>query len=183
MTRLRCRIAMKYALAAILCLPLAFALGAPVIASTTAAAPKAAVAPADEYFGRQKLSTLGIDNMIHDTDMRESFDPDLASRLYGPLMAAEDALEDWAAKYPHDSWIPKRAYLLSHLFWRMHSSEAVAAADRCRSLLFKYFPTNKYATLAHHETASTWAGAQTAAAPPSPVAIPPVPATQAPTGK
>lgn len=178
---------MKYALSAILCLPLVAALAAPVLASTTAAAPqpaaKAAVAPADEYFGRQKLSTLGIDNMIHDTDMRESFDPDLASRLYGPLMAAEDALEDWAAKYPHDTWIPKRAYLLSHLFWRMHSTEALAAADRCRTILFKYFPSNKYATLAHHETASTWAGAQTAATPVSPIAIPPVPATQAPTGK
>lgn len=182
---------MRPLLSVVLCLPLAAALAASVMASTTAAAPKPAtkvvVAPADEYFGRQKISTLGIDNMIHDTDMRESFDPGLASRLYSPLMAAEDALEDWAAKYPHDTWIPKRAYLLSHLFWRMHSPEASAAADRCRNLLFKYFPSNKYATLAHHETEASWAASQTAAslptAPPPKIAIPPVPATQAPTGK
>jgi hypothetical protein len=166
---------MKASLSVLLCLPLAAALAGPALASTTAMAPKpttkAVVAPADEYFGRQKISTLGIDNMIHDTDMRESFDPELASRLYNPLMAAEDALEDWAAKYPHDTWIPKRAYLLSHLFWRMRTSEGNAAADRCRSLLFKSFPTNKYATLAHHETQATWAPPQTAAqaaAPPSP---------------
>lgn len=183
---------MKYLLSTALCLPLAAALAIQAMASTTAAAgptpkpaPKAVVAPADEYFGRQKISTLGIDNLIHDTDARESFDPDLASRLYTPLSAAEDALEDWAAKYPHDTWIPKRAYLLSHLFWRMHSPEADAAAERCRSILFKYFPTNKYATLAHKETEATWVAAQTAqpAAPASPIAMPPLPATQPPTGK
>jgi hypothetical protein len=180
---------MRPFLAAVFSLPLALALAGPALASTTAAAPKpttkAVVAPADEYFGRQKISTLGIDNMIHDTDMRESFDPQLASRLYSPLMAAEDALEDWSAKYPHDTWIPKRAYLLSHLFWRMHSMEATLAADRCRSLLFHSFPTSKYATLAHHETESTWAGAVSATPPPTQVkiAIPPMPATQAPSGK
>jgi TolA-binding protein len=176
---------MRFSLSAIFCLPLLAALAGPALASTTAAAPapapKAAVAPADEYFGRQKLSTLGIDNMIHDTDARESFDPELAARLYGPLMAAEDALEDWAKKYPHDTWIPKRAYLLSHLFWRMHSADADAAADRCRNLLFKSFPTNKYATLAHHETAATFAPPQTSmqtAASPSPAAAAPAPGTK-----
>ncbi|HME81805.1 MAG TPA: hypothetical protein VKF82_06985 [Candidatus Eremiobacteraceae bacterium] len=115
---------------------------------------KMAVAPADEYFGRQKISTLGIDNLIRDTEQRENFDPALASRLLGGLSAAEDALEDWAAKYPHDSWIPKRAYEMSHLFWRMHTSEANAMADRCRNVLFKQFPKTKYAVLAHVETPS-----------------------------
>jgi hypothetical protein len=113
---------------------------------------KLAVAPADEYFGRQKISTLGIDNLIRDTEQRENFDPALASRLIRALSAAEDAMEDWAAKYPHDSWIPKRAYEMSHLFWRMHTPEANAMADRCRNLLFKQFPKTKYAVLAHVET-------------------------------
>jgi hypothetical protein len=111
-----------------------------------------AVAPADEYFGRQKISTLGIDNMIRDTTQRENFDPSLAYRLVGALSTAEDALEDWAAKYPHDSWIPKRAYLMSHLFWRMHTPEANAMANRCRTLLFKQFSHTRYAVLARVET-------------------------------
>jgi hypothetical protein len=118
-------------------------------------------APADEYFGRQEISTLGIDNMIRDTDERESSDPAIAPRLYGGLMAAEDALEDWAAKYPHDSWIPKRAYEISHLFWRMHSAEANAAADRCRNILFKQFPESRYAVLARVETPTTMAADST----------------------
>lgn len=110
------------------------------------------VAPADEYFGHQKISTLGIDNMIRDTDLREAYNPELASRLYATLMTAEEALEDWAAKYPHDSWIPKRAYLMSHLFWRMHTPEATAAAERCRNVIFRLFPSHRYAMLAKHES-------------------------------
>ncbi|MBV8082477.1 MAG: hypothetical protein JOY86_05775 [Candidatus Eremiobacteraeota bacterium] len=111
-----------------------------------------AVAPADEYFGRQKISTLGIDNMIRDTTARVDYDPTLASRLVGSLAAAEDALEDWAHKYPTDSWIPKRAYEMSHLFWRMHSSDANVLADRCRDILFRQFPRSRYAVLAHAES-------------------------------
>lgn len=138
---------MKGALRIIPTLACAVALALPAFADQ-----KTVNAPVDEYFGREKISTLGIDNLIRDTDQRESSDPTIAARLYGGLIAAEDALEDWAAKYPHDSWIPKRAYEMSHLFWRMHAPEAYAAADRCRNLLFKQFPESRYAVLAHVET-------------------------------
>ena len=127
------------------------------------------VAPADEYFGRQKISPLGIDNMIRDTEARENFNPALSSRLYGSLATAEDALQDWARKYPQDGWIPKRAYLLSHLFWRMHTPEADAAAARCRNVLFRYFSKNRYASLARHENQATYAPV---AAVPTPAAAP-----------
>ena len=145
------------------CLSFVALLTMPAFAATTTSQ----VAPADEYFGRQKISTLGLDNMIRDTETRENFNPEAASRLYGALANAEDALEDWAHKYPHDSWIPKRAYLLSHLFWRMHTPEASAAAGRCRYVLFHYFPKNRYASLAHHENEAAYAppaGAAPAAA-------------------
>jgi len=138
---------MKGASRIIVSLACALAFAPPVLADQ-----KNIDAPVDEYFGRQKISTLGIDNMIRDTDQRESSDPTMAARLYGGLMTAEDALEDWAVKYPHDSWIPKRAYEMSHLFWRMHSAEASAAADRCRNLLLTQFPTSRYAALAQVET-------------------------------
>ena len=145
-----------------------------VLAAPALAAPK--VAPADEYFGKMKISALGIDNMIRDTDVRESYDPNEASRLYGALMNAEDALLDWASKYPQDSWIPKRAYLLSHLFWRMNTPEATAAADKCRGVIFKYFPSNHYAVLAKSETASSYVASLTsstaAIASPSPQPAP-----------
>jgi hypothetical protein len=143
---------MKVAARIVLTLVCALASAAPALADQ-----KNVNAPADEYFGRQQISTLGIDNMIRDTDRRESSDPASAVRLYGGLVAAEDALEDWARKYPQDSWIPKRAYEISHLFWRMHSAEANAAADRCRDILFKQFPASRYAVLAQAEEPQTTA--------------------------
>jgi TolA-binding protein len=156
------------------CLAFAAVFAAPAYGAskpTTVTHPKVAavkVAPADEYFGRQKISSLGIDNMIRDTETREGFDPALASRLYNALQPAEEALQDWTRKYPQDSWIPKRAYLLSHLFWRMHTPEASAAAERCRSVLFKYFPKNRFAALAKSESETTYA--PVVAASPTPAA-------------
>jgi hypothetical protein len=111
------------------------------------------VAPADEYFGRMKMSILGITNSIRDTGLREGFDPSSASKYYNGLAFTEDALEDWANKYPQDSWIPRRAYDLSHEFWRMHTPEADVQAQRCRAILFRRFPHNQWAAVARGESA------------------------------
>lgn len=119
-----------------------------------ASPPKPAkVAPADEYFGRMKMSILGITNSIRDTGLREGFDPANASRYYSNLAFTENALEDWAQKYPQDSWIPRRAYDLSHEFWRMHTPDANVQAQRCRAVLFRQFPHNHWAVIARRESA------------------------------
>ena len=142
---------------------LVFALApATALASTTksvpahshvkAVAPK--VAPADEYFGRMKMSILGITNTIRDTGIRESYDPANASKYYTSLALTEDALEDWSHKYPHDGWIPRRAYDLSHDFWRMHTPQADAQAQRCRGIMFRQFPHNHWAVIARSESAA-----------------------------
>jgi hypothetical protein len=115
-----------------------------------AAPPK--VAPADEYFGRMKLSILGITNSIRDTATRESFDPAQSSQYYGSLALTEDALADWAHKYPQDSWIPRRAYDLSHDFWRMHTPDADKMANKCRWILISQFPHDRWAVIARTET-------------------------------
>ncbi|MDQ6779583.1 MAG: hypothetical protein M3Z37_00285 [Candidatus Eremiobacteraeota bacterium] len=110
------------------------------------------VAPADEYFGHQKISILGINNTIHDTNLRIGFDHVHAAKYYGTLAAAHEALFDWARKYPQDTWLPGRAYYMSHVFWQMHSADGDTAADRCRGLLFKQFPSSHWAMLAKKET-------------------------------
>ena len=133
------------------------------------------VAPADEYFGRMKMSILGITNSIRDTGLREGYDPSNASRYFGGLSYTEDALEDWSQKYPQDSWIPKRAYDLSHEFWVMHTPEANAKAERCRAILFRQFPQNRWAVVARTETPSIVA--PVAVAPAAPI-DPAAPATQ-----
>jgi hypothetical protein len=131
------------------------AVAAGVLAAwSVAVAGTTSVAPLDEYFGRQKLSPLGIENVIHDTNLRVHYDPLHASRYYGDLAPAEDALDDWARKYPADPWLAGRAYFMSHVFWAMHTKEADAAAAHCRALLFARFPTSHWAALAKHETES-----------------------------
>lgn len=110
------------------------------------------VAPADEYFGRQKLSILGINNTIHDTNLHIGFDRVHAAKYYGQLAPAADSLFDWAHKYPQDTWLPGRAYYMSHVFWQMHTSDGDVAANKCRALLFKQFPKSRWAALAKKET-------------------------------
>ena len=112
------------------------------------------VAPADEYFGRMKMSILGITNTIRDTRTREGFDPANAAKYYQTLAFAEDALQDWANKYPQDSWIPRRAYDMSHDFWLMHTPQGNVMAGRCRIILFRQFPHNHWAVIARSETAA-----------------------------
>jgi hypothetical protein len=119
---------------------------------SAAATAQTRVAPLDEYFGKSKLSPLGIENIIHDTNLRVHYNPANAARYYATLASAEDALDDWARKYPGDPWLPGRAYYMSHVFWAMHTHAADVAAEHCRHLIFAEFPSSHWAVLAKHET-------------------------------
>jgi hypothetical protein len=134
-----------------------------VAAFAQAAAAKPVVAPADEYFGRMKLSILGIGNIMHDTKLREAFDPAHASDNYAKLALAEDALEDWAAKYPQDTWLPGKAYYMSHEFWAMNTPDGDRAAERCRALLLTRFATSRYSVRARGEVAAMFQSKATTA--------------------
>jgi hypothetical protein len=83
------------------------------------------LAPADQYFGRMKMSILGIRNVIHDMDVRAAYEaPSDVSYIYNKLLLVEDALEDWHAKYPHDTWIPKMTYALAMVYKKLPLDEA-----------------------------------------------------------
>jgi len=137
----------------------AIAVPAATLAATTAkhtnAQPqitRVVVAPADEYFGPTKMSVLGIRNTIQDTQIRASGDPDhMTARYWGALSLTNAALADWAAKYPHDLWIPRNALLMSRLFDHMHTADGDAAANACRQILFKNFATTWYAREARRD--------------------------------
>ena len=143
----------------VLCLVavLSFAFSSASLASTHAVAkpavkaPPPKVAPLDEYFGKMKLSPLGINNTIHDTNLHVKYDSANAGHYYQGLAWAEDALRDWARKYPNDTWLPGRAYFMSHVFWQMHTADGDAAAERCRTMLFTDFHKSHWAALAKNE--------------------------------
>ncbi|MDQ2992469.1 MAG: hypothetical protein M3R30_06585 [Candidatus Eremiobacteraeota bacterium] len=71
------------------------------------------MAPADEYFGRSKMSILEINNRLREGTYRarRGVRP---SVLLGDAQRTQDAMYDWSRKYPADPW-------LSHYWWRLAS--------------------------------------------------------------
>ena len=109
------------------------------------ASAQSGVAPLDETFGPLAMTTLTITNTIRDTRQHVSQDPQHAAKFYGTLRRAEQALQDWARKYPYDRWIPVRAFAMAQVFGRMHTRPAHDAAQRCRDLIARQFPDSVFA--------------------------------------
>ncbi len=65
-----------------------------------------AQAPADEYFGVQRLSNLGIRSMLHDM-MIEGTSPLALPLQMQRIAGIESAFPPWLEKYPDDSWLPR----------------------------------------------------------------------------
>ena len=89
----------------ILCLLLSvLTLGGTAVCPPPAAA-YGRVAPADEYFGHLKMSILGIRNQLRDLETRSSYRWGNKRALLGEAAFIEDAMADWARKYPGDPWL------------------------------------------------------------------------------
>lgn len=97
------------------------------------------VAPADEYFGRLKMSILGIRNSLRDLSLRLSYAPDKSEDVLGSAAMVEDALHDWEHKYPADPWLPKSVYQLASLYASVPTPNGHdKAAHALRWLLTRY---------------------------------------------
>ena len=69
-----------------------------------------ASAPADEYFGKMKLSYLGMNNTFRDAAI-SSGDHTTDPGIINKVSFAEDALEAWGKKYPRDPQLARTYYL------------------------------------------------------------------------
>lgn len=97
------------------------------------------VAPADEYFGRLKMSILGIRNQLHDLVLRLQYAPQKTDDVLGSAAMVEDAMRDWEHKYPADPWLAKSVYELTDLYSRVRTSNGHQSATRAlRWLLSRY---------------------------------------------
>ncbi len=67
-------------------------------------------APGDEYFGRMKLSYLGIDNTYKDGSISAG-DSTTDPHLIAKLDFATEALRRWASKYPNDPQLARSYFL------------------------------------------------------------------------
>jgi hypothetical protein len=126
------------------------------------APPKCKVAPADEYFGKLKMSILGIRNTIKDQGLKIDVDPSKAPSTAGAIALTEDAIHDWQHKYPCDGWLPGTLYALQHFYGKIHTDDGVKHVHATFAWLRHDFPRSSFVQIARREDG------QASAAPPGP---------------
>ena len=111
------------------------------------------LAPADEYFGRAHMSILEIGNRLTDTTYRATHGV-VASSLLSPTELTEDAMRDWARKYPGDPDLPLDAARVVHLYTLLQTANGRAHMHSAYAWLAARYPHYTYTILAHREVAS-----------------------------
>ncbi|MDQ2664099.1 MAG: hypothetical protein M3Y18_08730 [Candidatus Eremiobacteraeota bacterium] len=109
-------------------------------AAVGAAPAKHPAAPADRYFGRLKLSYLGINNTFRDAAITAgSYTTD--KNLIHKLQFADAALHDWMKEYPNDPHLPRSFYLASETYKKIWTKEYQDKAWAYMQLLKTKYPT------------------------------------------
>jgi hypothetical protein len=106
--------------------------------------PHTGLAPADEYFGRLGMSVLGVRNKVKDLGLDADTHPDHDNAVLSNALWVEDAMRDWAKKYPFDRWLPRYAYALEQMYERIPGDDAHKRALKQISYLTAYFPQTLY---------------------------------------
>ena len=119
--------------------------------SAAAATHAIRVAPADEYFGRLKMSILGIGNQLRDLALRLQYTPGQGEAILGSAAMVEDALRDWERKYPQDPWLAKDVYQLTSLYSHVHTAHGHSCAARSLHWLLVRYGRTRYGALARAE--------------------------------
>jgi hypothetical protein len=103
-------------------------------------------APADEYFGRLKMSYLGMNNTFHDVAI-EAGDHTTNPALVNKIAFAEDALESWGHRYPHDPQLARTYFLAtradSKIWIKANQDRAWSYLNR----LVQLFPDSYFAKI------------------------------------
>ncbi|HEX3551009.1 MAG TPA: hypothetical protein VHT53_11565 [Candidatus Elarobacter sp.] len=73
------------------------------------------LAPADEYFGRLKMSVLGIRNELVTLEHRAQGGDRNVAAMAGKLALVDDAMRDWRSRYPRDTWLPRYEAQRAHV--------------------------------------------------------------------
>jgi hypothetical protein len=103
------------------------------------------LAPADEYFGRARVSPLGLRHKIFSLkdDLHHArLQPDAVQH---DAESMEEALLDWIKRFPHDPWLPPTAWNLAILYEELPGAEAQSHALALLRLLRDRYPDTQYA--------------------------------------
>jgi hypothetical protein len=90
-------------------------------------------APADEYFGRTKLSPIGVRNEI--VRIGKYLDVGWGDRMTTDALWVVDALDDWQQNYPRDYELPRLLLATYQTLGRIGSPQAKAAQVQVRKTL------------------------------------------------
>jgi hypothetical protein len=100
-------------------------------------------APGDEYFGRMKMSYLGINNTFRDVAVSAgAYTTD--SSLIAKLDFATEALRRWAAKYPNDPQLPRSYFLGVQVLRKVYTPGDQQTAWEFMQLLVKKYPSSYF---------------------------------------
>jgi len=106
--------------------------------------PHLGLAPADEYFGRLGMSILGVRSKVKDLGLDADAHPEHGEAILNAARWVEDAMREWAKKYPFDRWLPRYAYALETVYERMPGADAHKRAIRQIAYITAYFPQTAY---------------------------------------
>jgi hypothetical protein len=136
-----------------------------------------ATAPADQYFGKLKMSALRIRYETMQLRKRYETHELLPEQTEHLLLLTEDAFNDWARAYPKDPWLASTGYAIATLYGELPGTTARGHAVALLLYVKTHFPNSTYAAssrAALHRGVPTrpdppWAKAMRAAMPsPSP---------------
>ena len=100
-------------------------------------------APGDEYFGKMKISYLGIDNTFKDGLISAgAYTTD--DHLISKLLFADEALQRWASKYPGDPQLPRAYFLGFQVFRKVYTKPGQDTAWTYTQVLIKKYPTTYF---------------------------------------
>jgi hypothetical protein len=127
-------------------------------------------APADEYFGRFKISFLEMNNTFRDAAISSgahTTDPRIAHRIE----LAEEALEAWAKKYPRDPQLARTYFLAMNAERKIWIDRNQRRAWVYLNRLVELFPATYFGKLVKNDLARGFTEHYYASPEPCPVAV------------
>ena len=96
-------------------------------------------APGDQYFGRMKMSYLGINNTFRDDAIRAGT-YSTNSGLVSSVNFADEALQDWAHRYPGDPQLARSYFLAVQAMSKLYVKPEQERAYHYMLVLVKKYP-------------------------------------------